>query len=510
MKKKSFLALLVPLSLLGASGNLDPTFGTGGKVTTDFSGGQDVARAVVLQTDGKIVVAGRSSGDFALARYNTNGSLDTTFGSAGKVTTDFAGDQDGALAIALQPDEKIVVVGGAFSGLHTDFAVARYNVNGTLDATFGNGGKVTTDFSGSDDVAFGVAIQSDGKIVVAGGASAVVAGAVNTDFGLARYNADGTLDTGFGNGGKVTTDFSGSFDQAHALAIQLDGKIVLAGRSRTQTSTGSNDDFALARYNTNGSLDTSFGTGGKVTTDFTGIPGFDEALALAIQLDGNVVAVGVAITSSSEIALARYDTNGVLDSAFGSGGKVITGFPAANATAIQLDGKIVVAGAASSSTGDDFVLGRYNRNGTLDSSFGTAGRVTTDFFRSDAAFGLAIQRDGKIVAAGGANLGEIENSDFALARYEGLTPQDLITALGDQVQALVNSGALNQGLGNSLTVKLTNVLNSLSQGKTKTACNQLNAFINEVNAQISSGVLTAALGQALLNAAAAAKQMLGC
>ena len=512
------VGLMVSPHLFGASGSLDPTFGTGGKVTTDFSAGEDAARAVVVQPDGKIVVAGRTSGDFALARYNSNGTLDSTFGTGGKVTTDFAGGQDGAGGLALQPDGKIVVAGGAASGLHSDFAIARYNANGTLDATFGNGGKVTTDFSGSEDVAFGVVIQTDGKIVAAGAASHVVAGAVNTDFGLARYNTDGTLDTGFGNGGQVTTDFSGSFDEAEAIALQLDGRVVLAGRTRTQTSTSSNDDFALSRYNTDGSLDTSFGTAGKVMTDFTGIPGFDEAHALAIQSDGKIVAVGLAMTSTSkdDFALARYNTNGVLDATFGSGGKVITDFSGADvnaqAVAILLDGTILIAGGGvTTMTSVDFWLSRYKTNGTLDTGFGTAGRVTTDFSgQADVAFGLAIQSDGKIVAAGAADLGDARPTDFALARYEGLTSQDVIATVGDQVQDLVNSGALNQGQGNSLTVKLTNILNSLNQGKTKNACNQLDAFINEVNAQVSSGVLTAAQGQALLNVATSLKQMLGC
>ena len=523
MKPRTFLLALVglmiiPTYLYAGSGDLDATFGSAGKVTTDFSSGEDAVRAVVLQPDGKIVVAGRSSGDFALARYNTNGTLDTTFGSGGKVTTDFAGDQDGASALALQPDGKIVVAGGAFNTSSSDFALTRYNTNGTLDPTFGNAGKVTTDFSGSDDGAFGVAIQSDGKIVVAGRASAVVAGAVQSDFGLARYHTDGTLDTGFGSGGKVTTDFSGSFDEAHALTIQLDGKIVLAGRARTQTSTGSNDDFALARYNTNGSLDTSFGTSGRVTTDFTAVPGFDEANALAIQLDGKIVAVGLAFTSASkdDFALARYNTNGLLDTSFGSGGTVLTEFSDADvnaqAVAIQLDGTILIAGSGvTSTTTTDFWLSRYRTNGTLDNSFGTAGRVTTDFSgQADMAFGLAIQSDGKIVAAGAADIGDARPTDFALARYEGPTSQDLVSGLSDQVQTLVDSGALNQGQGNSLAVKLTNVLNSLSQGKTKTACNQLEAFINEVNAQVSSGVLTPAQGQALLNVVTAVQQMLGC
>jgi uncharacterized delta-60 repeat protein len=514
MKPRMFLLAMVALMMVSTylyagSGDLDPTFGTGGKVTTDFAGNRDEGRAMAIQPDGKIVVAGftdtATGREFALARYNTNGSLDTSFGSGGKVTTDFGSNQAPGLAVALQSDGKIVVAGLTQTN-DSNFALARYDTNGTLDTSFGSGGKVTTDFSGSEDQAFAVAIQSDGKIIAAGHS---FSSSTSADFALARYNTDGALDTSFGAGGKVTTDFSGSADNAHAVAIQLDGKIVVAGRVRNQTTS---DDFGLARYNTNGSLDTSFGTGGKVTTDFTGVAGPDEAQALAIQLDGKIVAVGFASAASGNFALARYNADGTLDTSFGTGGRATTDFGCddrALGVAIQVDGKIVTAGV----TCGDFALARYNTNGTLDSSFGTAGIVTTDFSGGDdGAFAVAIQPDGKIVAAGFAGIFTVEDTsgDFALARYEGPTSQDLISGLSDQVQDLVNTGALNQGQGNSLTVKLTNVLNSLSPGKTKTACNQLNSFINEVSAQVSSGVFTAAQGQALLNTAAAIKQMLGC
>ena len=189
------------------------------------------------------------SEDFALARYNPNGTLDGTFGTGGKVTTDFNGDDDEAHALVLQPDGKLVAAGQAESGYRgRDFALARYNPNGSLDATFGTGGKVTTDFAGNDDAAFGAVLQSDGKIVAAGGAKT----SRSQDFALARYNANGSLDATFGTGGKVTTDFAGNDDAAFALALQQDGKLVAAGganvgRSRTDYR-GSGEDFALARY----------------------------------------------------------------------------------------------------------------------------------------------------------------------------------------------------------------------------------------------------------------------
>jgi uncharacterized delta-60 repeat protein len=233
----AFLAGAIPGAAVAAPGALDPTFGTGGEVTTDF-GGSDSAEAVGIQSDGKIVTAGSTfSGGlqhFVLARYNADGNLDSSFGSGGKVTTDFGGF-DAASALVIQPDGRIVAAGRG-SG---DFALARYNADGSLDPTFGSGGKVTTDFGGSDD-AFGVALQADGKIVAAGQGG--------SDFGLARYNADGSLDPTFGSGSRVTTDLGG-FEDAIAVALQNDGKIVITG----QKFSGGFQQFALARYTTRAS-----------------------------------------------------------------------------------------------------------------------------------------------------------------------------------------------------------------------------------------------------------------
>ena len=226
-------------------GNLDPTFGSAGKVTTDFAGGSDLAFGVALQPDGKIVAAGTATrgatifSDFALARYNPDGSLDATFGSGGKVTTDFTGNFDQANAVALQPNGKIVAAGSTGDGTSHDFALARYNPDGSLDATFGSGGKVITDFTGGSDQAFGVALQPNGKIVAAGTAHT---GTI-LEFALVRYKKHGGLDPSFGSGGKVTTDFTGSNDVAGGVALQPDRKIVAVGHAGT-----ANSDFALARY----------------------------------------------------------------------------------------------------------------------------------------------------------------------------------------------------------------------------------------------------------------------
>ncbi len=419
-----------------ADGDIDTTFGTGGRVTTDFGPYDDEANAVAIQADGKIVAAGTTGGtdrDFALARYNTDGTLDTTFGTGGKVTTDFTdirgtittwgrSDSDNANAVAIQSDGKIVAAGTA--GV-TDFALARYNTDGTLDTTFGTGGRVTTYSSAntpiSSAIASAVAIQSDGKIVVAGYAynSDQHIDANQYDFALARYNTNGTLDSTFGSGGIVVTAVGPDvdYDYAYAVAIQTDGKIVAAGATGPRSNYGgTTDTFAIVRYNTNGTLDTSFGTGGTVTTT---IGTYSDAYAVANQTDGKIVATGYSYKGDyADFALARYNTDGTLDTSFGTDGMVTTAISAnsnvdnARSVAIQTDGKIVAAGIDSSY---NFALVRYNTDGTLDTTFGTGGMVTTTNY--DKAYAVAIQSDGKIVAAGVGYSSSRYYYDFVVVRY---------------------------------------------------------------------------------------------
>ncbi|HYM00812.1 MAG TPA: delta-60 repeat domain-containing protein [Blastocatellia bacterium] len=362
------------LARYNADGSLDLGFGSQGKVTTDFFGNTDLASSVAIQPDGKILAGGNAktsfiNTDFALARYNSDGSLDPTFGSGGKVTTDFFGGVDEVFAIALQSNGKIVLAGHAnmVNASGGDFALARYNSDGTLDATFNNTGKVTTDFFGDSDAAFDVAIDTNGRIVAAGQA---VAAGTGSDFAVVRYNADGSLDSTFNHTGKVTTDFSGAYDEALAMRIQSDGRIVAAGwTSRGQDfSFHPSDDFALVRYNVDGSLDTSFGANGKVQTDFHS--GTDRIVDLAIQTDGKLVGAGLTIgpsgdsSTTMDFGLARYNSDGSLDATFGAQGLVTTDFfhdtDKAIAVAIQKDGNIVAVGSAVHPPfGSDFALARY-------------------------------------------------------------------------------------------------------------------------------------------------------
>jgi uncharacterized delta-60 repeat protein len=425
-------ALLRPAA--AADGNLDSSFGIGGQVTTDVNASFDNAKAVAIQPDGKIVVAGSVFGsssapgvsDFAVARYNSDGSLDATFGTDGKVQIDFATSYDETSALALQPDGKIIVAGRATPNDGSDdFGLIRLDANGALDTAFGNGGKVATDFGSAFlEQATGVALQSDGKIVAVGYTYTFDTG---TDFALARYNPDGSLDATFGNGGKVITTVVGNglFDQALAVAIQGDGKIVATGSATVSAEKGSN--FVVIRYDTSGALDASFGAGGIVDIDFGSTQ--EVAYAVALQPDGKIVAAGVThLPAHAQFALARYNVDGTLDTTFGVGGfTTVSADPDIEATAfgvgVQYDGKIVAAGSLSfTSTGaGTFGVGRFNADGSLDTSFGIGGGISTGFGNSVAnASGMAIQPDGRIVVVGSATLGSaIGSADFAIARYEG-------------------------------------------------------------------------------------------
>ena len=347
----------------------------------------------VLQPDGKLVAAGffyGSSNDnsFALARYGTDGKLDATFGTGGKVLTTTFGATSGyaaqaeATAVALQSDGKIVAAGFTYS---EDIAVARYNSNGSLDTSFGTGGKVVTNWGSLNDYAYAVAVQSDGKIVVGGYA--------NTngtfDFAMSRYNSNGMLDTTFGSNGTVLTDFAFSDDRIAAIKIQSDGKIVAVGRS------GGN--MAVARYTSTGALDAQFGSGGKVTTDFGG--NYDEARAVSIDANGKIVVTGPA-GANGDIGLARYTTAGALDSKFGSSGKVITDLGTFNdqaaAVAIDGSGKIMIGGYA----GNGFEVVRYSSGGVLDNSFAINGRATTRIGAEPEEVWAIVVQGAQVIAAG--------------------------------------------------------------------------------------------------------------
>ena len=409
------------------------SFGSGGIVVNDLSQSTDAAIDVIFQANGKIVAGGYTTNsqgerDSVLRRYNTNGSLDTSFGTNGMTVTDFKGGwNDGGLALVAQPDGKIIGVASSYNPQDFTFpydarwGVARYTANGALDKTFGTQGKVVTDLSKGADIVTGVAIQADGKIVVSGSTNGFAGG---DNFFVARYNANGSADTTFGVGkGYVITDFGGS-DGSSELAIQGDGKIVLVGHA-IGGSLGELNQFAIARYNTNGSLDPTFGTGGKVLTPFD-----DGAIDVLVQTDGRIVVSGGTY-------VARYlSLNGSLDQTFGVGG---VGYVAAGGASltVQADGKLVLGknenfyedlGDGSNIQSSRFVLTRISGvDGSIDPSFGTSGHVTT-YLTEPGKRGannlntIAIQADGRIVGAAQTGVydaaGKV-NTKFTLVRYLG-------------------------------------------------------------------------------------------
>jgi len=346
-------------------GSLDAGFGLGGIVVTPIGTGNEGGQQVIVQPNDKIIVAGfanMGTFDFALIRYNPDGSLDNTFGVAGIVTTPIGIGDEQCHSVTLQPDGKIIAAGFAFNGTNNDFGVVRYDTSGTLDPTFNGTGIVTTDFGIGTDIGRSVAIQTDGKIVVGGWAF----NGTTFDFALARYNTNGSLDLTFDVDGLVTDTIGSLDDQGYSLSIQPDGKIVLAGI----TNNGVDIDFAIIRFNTNGSLDNTFDMDGRVTTDFAGAN--DYGYSLAIQADGKILVAGQSLNvADNDFGLARYNPNGSLDVSFGVGGLVTTNLGSAGdvgwSVAIQGDEKVVVAGSNSLS-GGAFGVVRYTTCEIIDTS----------------------------------------------------------------------------------------------------------------------------------------------
>ncbi len=395
------------------SGDLDTTFNGSGFVTTSITSETEQASDLVIQPDGKIVVVGDarsgSNIDFVVVRYNADGTLDSTFDQDGIVITPIGSRNEEARAVDLQSDGKIVVAGYSDNGIgSSDFAIVRYNPDGSLDSTFNGTGKVTTAIGSIFDYAEDVAIQEDGKIIVAGRYS--TGSNSNEDFAIVRYNANGTLDTSFGSGGKATTAVGPGKETVGAVLLQPDGKIFVAGSANSSiTSNFEFYDFAAVRYNSNGALDTSFDFDGIVTTPVGALSDFGRDAQL--QSDGKIVVTGLTQGADYDFGTIRYNSDGSIDTSFGNNGKVITnlgGHESANAVAIQPDGKIIVAGGSYG-----FTLIRYHADGSLDNSlFGVNGIVAKP---DGSARAVAIQPDGKIVAAG---IGPYNGTfDIRVARY---------------------------------------------------------------------------------------------
>jgi uncharacterized delta-60 repeat protein len=409
-------------------GNLDTTFGTMGVVSPQFLESLDnLAQAVAVQTDGKIVVAGQTLipfdqtftgprtrvSDISLARYNADGSLDASFGMGGKVespmsTLQLAIDlnaRSSSNALALEPNGDILLVGTVNPTNSSKIGVARYTPTGSLDTTFGTGGVVTISFPNvTNAIGTSIVVLSDGRFVVAGSGFTMIL--------LARFNADGTLDTSFGTSGQVVTPLHSGGGDIVGLAVQPDGNII-AGMGTNAGTIG------LARYTTAGTLDTSFGTGGTLLTN---VRGNGNVGGIAVEPDGRIVVAGSIrdfTTYVSTMVLARYQTDGTLDSAFGTAGILRPSFMnAATGVAVQSDGQIDIVGGLSFADGNPtvFRIARLNElDGSLDTSFGTGGIVDPGF-ASVHDFGGGLVLQGSNIIAVGGTAGPGTGDDFAVTR----------------------------------------------------------------------------------------------
>jgi len=405
---RAFIICISTISLQASAqvGTLDPSFGTGGKVTTDF-GATQIAYNVVIQSDGKLVAGGLSYNEaILLARYETDGTPDSTYGVNGQVNIPYNVNVGGiyGTGMAIQPDDKILIA--AYTG-NDSILLVRFETNGLPDPSFGSGGfiKVYTGFSTGARIS--VALQDSGKIIVYFGLASN-----SNDIALARFTSTGNLDNTFGNNGIVSSNFTS--DYTGSVAIQPDGKILVSGAYVVSSAFR----MMLVRYTYDGILDTTFSTDGFAEPFLGNLESLGHCVIL--QSDGKIIVAG---KFNVGMAMARYHPDGTIDSTFGNYGLVVAAFNGISdcyAIGLQQDGKIILGGVLSSpSTNLDFCAARYNSNGILDTSFNSIGYVSTDFATAyDFALSLVIQPDGKIVLAGEqTGAGNVHN--FALARYLG-------------------------------------------------------------------------------------------
>ncbi len=442
-----------------SDGSLDNTFDFNG-VNVFTAGGSGYISSMAIHSDGKIVVVGEYSSDnteqlFFAARFIGEappvvsfGNIDVTFGNDGKRWDDIGGNLNSAVnSIALQPDGKILTAGSCFDGTVYLPTIVRYNADGTLDNSFGTSGIALTGTPAR--FAKSIMIQSDGKIVVTAKGDPM-------NFYVLRYNSNGSLDNTFGTGGIVSTDFYSDMDEPNSVVIQSDGKIVVVGEVQPPMPVSFvARQFGVARYTTNGTLDNTFGTGGKVITSFgTGDGMTETAYSVVIQSDGKIIVAGEGYNSTEGLGLVRYAVDGSLDASFGTGGKLFDGNIQASTTngsigdrslVLQSDGKIIVIGM-STSTGS-ITLARYSSTGVLDASFSSSGYADIGF--GNYVKSIFIQSDGKYVVTGGvAPIISSANPDGVIHRAGSMNKQlNILTVPASYVIRFKSDGSLDPDFG---------------------------------------------------------------
>lgn len=427
--KKGFacglLASCAMSAVLAAPGDLDTTFSVDGKVFSSFSNAADFAWTVASQADGKTVAAGGCGGDFCIVRYTSTGAIDTTFNGTGRVSSLFGVSGNEVRALVIQPDGKILVAGGcSIPIVISETCIARFTTAGALDTTFNVTGTLRIRVGSSDSSARSLALQGDGKILVGALCDTSLP---RSAFCVLRLTNSGALDPSFDGDGQVFTTMGDAADndQLHAVLVQADGKVLATGRCGVPP----NLLFCAARYTASGALDSTFGVSGKVRL----LPGASSLTTSPgggiLQPDGKAVLVSICVSPGYRLCLARLTEAGTLDSSFGADGLVFTTFNANDtyfagqgvSIALQTDGKIVATRPCSTSTdlfNGEFCVARYHGSGSLDTNFNVDGRVqvamTATFDQPNA---VAIQRDGKIVVAG--YCAGTQGDDICVARFEG-------------------------------------------------------------------------------------------
>ncbi len=432
MKSILLTSFLVVFCLSGNAqpGALDTNFGDGGKVLTNIDLTRNVANSVLIQADGKIVVVGYCTpvdytGYFTLVRYNSDGSLDNDFGVGGKVTTVINGNEDIAFSGAIQSDGKIIAAGYTWTGTDYDFAMIRYNTDGTRDLAFGTGGIIITDINGRHDKANQIIIDSDDNIILIGYSGDIAY--EDIDMAFAKYNADGILDQGYGINGLVIVPVSepGLRESARGASLQPDGKLVVVGYSEVFDPVNNSLDliFSSIRLNGDGSLDQTFANAGILKM---AIGKWAIGTAAVVTSEGKILVMletKVTKYGTTDFTLLRLNNSGTVDTAFGIDGFKTISFDnsddSGSSLLLQSDHKILAAGYTAVNNGStvDFALARLDADGNLDSTFGNGGKVTVDFQGGlDFGASIAIQKNGKIVMAGAARVGN--DYDFGLVRFQ--------------------------------------------------------------------------------------------
>ncbi len=444
---KTFTIVLFTFTTIQLSaqpGQPDPTFAGTGTALGPFTSALNLNFSISIQQDGKLVAAGyqvvNGNENMHVIRYNSNGTFDANFGNNGVIEDSVGNANDAAFAVTVQADGKIVVAGAFENPINRDIFIKRYDSTGVVDTTFGLAGISITDFqNNNDDIPLDIAIQSDGKIVLCG----VTFNGSNNDIILLRFNVDGDIDSTFGNGGKVSTDIAGTNDRGNSMVLQTDGRILVGGSTE---SLSSGVDFIVARYKTDGVPDSSFNSDGVFLLDISQID--DLGYSLVLQPDGKIIGGGVTNTlaGDEDDLLFRLDSAGNLDTTFNATGILIKDYNGSdnriNDVMIQSDGKIITAGYVFT-VDYDISLSRYNTDGTDDVSFGTLSHISHEIgIENDNVYSALLQSDDKLIVTGSYTDSGLEN--IFTSRYMNDSLQNFITSVFENEILLYPQPASNE------------------------------------------------------------------